>query len=116
MKKPADVENNEMIKARHDDTQKAFSNLLEMLIDVADQEWHEQAACRGANGDKFFPGRGDTKNLEAARAICDMCIVSTECEEYAIDRPEIQSGVWGGTTNSDRRQIRKQIREEKKAS
>lgn len=116
MKKQVNVEQNELIKARHVDTQKAFSNLLEVLQDVAEQDWHEQAACRNSNSEQFFPGQGSTKVLKMAQTICSECVVTEECADYAINRPEIQLGVWGGTVDRERRAIRKQKRDEKRAS
>jgi WhiB family redox-sensing transcriptional regulator len=52
----------------------------------------------------FFPTRG--QNVDMAKAICAPCPVRTECLEYALDGGE-HFGIWGGTSERERRRIRK---------
>jgi WhiB family redox-sensing transcriptional regulator len=55
----------------------------------------------------FFP---DTEELaEEAKAICAACPVRVSCLEYAITVRE-RDGVWGGTTERERRRIIRQRR------
>lgn len=74
----------------------------------ADLAWQREAACRGLGlGESqtiFFPARGES--VEDARAICDGCPVVTECLDFALEHHCI--GVWGGTTERQRRQLRRQ--------
>ena len=72
--------------------------------------WRDDAACRGADPDLFFPYRGDNEASAAAVAVCARCTVRAECLEEALSRPELL-GVWGGKTPAERRQIRRQQRE-----
>lgn len=65
--------------------------------------WQAHGACAGTDVD-FFPERGES--LAAARAICARCQVSDECLTYALDLG-ITHGVWGGTSERDRRALRK---------
>lgn len=64
-------------------------------------------SCRGVDPDVFFPDRGES--LAPAMAICDQCIVRDECLEYALDNGE-RFGVWGGTSERERRRLRRQRR------
>lgn len=61
-------------------------------------------SCRGVDPDVFFPDRGES--LSPAQAICAECIVSDECLEYALANGE-RFGVWGGTSERERRRIRR---------
>ena len=64
-------------------------------------------ACRGADPDLFFPDRGES--LEPAKAVCAGCVVREECLEHALRVGE-RFGVWGGTSERERRRIRRQRR------
>ncbi|MFP5322758.1 MAG: WhiB family transcriptional regulator [Acidimicrobiia bacterium] len=64
-------------------------------------------ACRGADPDLFFPDRGES--LEPAKAVCAECVVRDECLEFALAAGE-RFGVWGGTSERERRRIRRQRR------
>ena len=65
--------------------------------------WRYRAACRGAELEVFFPGRG--QSAEHARQICASCPVSELCLDYAL-RHGIVHGIWGGLTERDRRALR----------
>ena len=67
--------------------------------------WDEWALCLDLDPDLFFPERG--ANTEAARAICEFCIVRHDCLECSLGQGE-KFGVWGGMTERERRQIRGQ--------
>jgi len=62
--------------------------------------------CATADPEAFFPERGcDRWTIETAKKICQSCIYEAPCREWAIDNREI--GVWGGTTELDRKRMRK---------
>jgi WhiB family redox-sensing transcriptional regulator len=44
--------------------------------------------------------------VDAARRVCADCPVKTECLEYALAN-RIDHGVWGGTSERERRRILK---------
>lgn len=71
--------------------------------------WRSRSICRDSNPDLFFP-IGTTgqalEQIEAAKAICGECPVRQECLEFALATNQ-ESGVWGGTTDEDRRRLRK---------
>lgn len=70
--------------------------------------WQREASCRGLGVTEsqamFFPARGES--VEAARAICDGCPVTGECLDFALENHCI--GVWGGTTERQRRTLRRE--------
>ena len=65
--------------------------------------WRELAACRGADLDVFFPGRGES--AEPARRVCATCPVREPCLDYALSSG-VTCGVWGGLAERDRRELR----------
>ena len=65
--------------------------------------WRYRAACRGADLQTFFPGRG--QSAEPARQICAGCPVRQPCLDYALSHA-ITHGIWGGLTERDRRALR----------
>ena len=71
-------------------------------------EWHEQAACRGAGNEQFYPPRGRHSNevQKVVAAYCDHCPVRAECLEASMANNE-RWGIWGGLTEYHRKKIRK---------
>lgn len=67
--------------------------------------WHEAAACRGINPDLFFPQRG--ASTREAKEVCRGCVVRGECLEYALTPPTEKFGIWGGTSERERRALRR---------
>lgn len=75
--------------------------LPEMLPD-----WHLDAACRGMDPAIFFPERG--KSSRKARATCAQCPVQAECLEAAVETNQADDfGIWGGTSERQRRPMRR---------
>ena len=72
-------------------------------------EWRDRAACRDTNPELFFP-IGTTglaiDQIDAARAVCAQCPVRVECLDFALATNQ-EAGVWGGTTEDERRKLRK---------
>lgn len=62
--------------------------------------WNESGACRGSENDLFF----NPQYENAAKNLCRSCKVRRECLAYAINRHE--QGVWGGTNEEERRNLR----------
>ncbi|OYN81730.1 WhiB family transcriptional regulator [Mycolicibacterium sphagni] len=77
------------------------------------------AACKGVvtgpENDIFHPGpgAGGRNKRDAAKAMCGGCPVKAACLEYALDWDsshdyyERSEGVWGGTTEAERKEILK---------
>lgn len=74
-------------------------------VDSSSLDWQESANCINKDPDIFFPERG--ASTKEAKAICKECDVREECLEYAFKNGE-RRGIWGGTSERERRQIRKQ--------
>ena len=58
----------------------------------------------------FFP-IGTTgpaiEQIESAKAVCDTCDVKAMCLDFALTTNQ-DSGIWGGTSEEERRKIRRQ--------
>lgn len=82
--------------------------------------WMEKGNCKGFAVDVFFPEVGE--NADYAKAICNgslgrelkdgtvipamkPCPVKQECLMYALDHPLKLLGVWGGTSERERRRL-----------
>lgn len=83
----------------------------------ADYDWRDGAICRDTDPDLFFPV-GTTGNalvqIERAKQVCTECSVRTECLEFALETNQ-DSGIWGGTSEEERRVIRRRIAARNKA-
>jgi WhiB family redox-sensing transcriptional regulator len=67
--------------------------------------WREAAACRDADPDLFFPvgtAGPALRQVEEAKRICRACPAQAPCLAWALDHG-VGSGVWGGTTEEERR-------------
>lgn len=71
--------------------------------------WRKRAACRGIDVEIFYPETDDDDDAEAAKAVCEVCPVRQTCLEHALGHRE-REGVWGGTTERERRRILRQRR------
>lgn len=68
------------------------------------------AACTepSADPDIFFTDPKEPtyrKDTAKAKTFCERCVYKTECLVWALEANEI--GVWGGTTDIERRKIRR---------
>jgi WhiB family transcriptional regulator, redox-sensing transcriptional regulator len=75
---------------------------------TARANWRDDAACRDADPDLFFP-IGTTgpalRQIGEAKQVCRTCPAQTQCLAWALDNRVID-GVWGGTTGEERRAMR----------
>jgi WhiB family redox-sensing transcriptional regulator len=78
-----------------------------MLEDRVD--WRHEAACRDEDPELFFP-IGNTGpailQIEEAKAVCRRCKVIEPCLKWALETGQ-DSGVWGGTSEDERRAIKR---------
>ncbi|HAM03835.1 MAG TPA: WhiB family transcriptional regulator [Acidimicrobiaceae bacterium] len=70
-------------------------------------EWMERGKCRDLDPATFFPSDGI--GVQAAQRICSDCPVKSPCLEYALSN-RVDHGVWGGTSERERRRILRQRR------
>ena len=82
-------------------------------------DWRDQALCRDTDPDLFFPVGTTGPALEqiaAAREVCQQCEAQAPCLEFALATNQ-ESGVWGGTSEEERRALRKRwLAAQRKAS
>jgi WhiB family transcriptional regulator, redox-sensing transcriptional regulator len=84
--------------------------LLQRQQDAGDTDWRDHAACRDEDPDLFFPigTLGESLlQIDEAKRICRACTVCGPCLRWAVDSGS--AGVWGGTTEDERRILRRQI-------
>lgn len=76
----------------------------------ADYTWRSEAICRDTDPELFFPvgttGHALTQ-IDRAKQVCGECPVSTQCLEFALETNQ-DSGIWGGTSEDERRVLRRQ--------
>ena len=66
-----------------------------------DQHWTAYGACARTEPDDLFV---EGAAQRAAREVCGACVVRTDCLVDALDH-RIAFGVWGGTTERERRAL-----------
>lgn len=77
--------------------------------------WQQFASCRPEYADRpldewvdlFFPSRGESSR--EAKEICAECPAKAACAEHALVTNE-RFGVWGGSSERDRRRRRRENR------
>ncbi len=77
------------------------------MNESSEHEWMNQGLCRLHDPAVFFPSDG--VGVDRARRICDTCPVVAPCLEYALDN-RVDHGVWGATSERERRRILKRRR------
>ena len=72
-----------------------------------DTTWMTKGKCAELPPETFFPSDG--VGVQVASAICADCPQRAPCLEYALTN-RIDHGVWGGTSERERRRILKRRR------
>jgi WhiB family transcriptional regulator, redox-sensing transcriptional regulator len=72
-----------------------------------DTEWMAVGNCAQEDPATFFPSDG--VGVDVARRICASCPAKDPCLEHALSN-RIDHGVWGGTSERERRRILKRRR------
>jgi WhiB family redox-sensing transcriptional regulator len=62
-------------------------------------------ACSDKDPELFFPLDKQTGEIKKAKAVCAGCPVKKDCLRFALNNGE--QGVWGGTTESERVEMRR---------
>jgi WhiB family transcriptional regulator, redox-sensing transcriptional regulator len=72
-----------------------------------DSSWRDDAQCRFADLDLFFPNSTvGIEEIQAAKELCQSCPVQSPCLDYALVTNQ-ENGIWGGTTEGERRRLRR---------
>lgn len=99
---------------------RARKNLIASVADPVDftiytlfeaNGWRSESLCSQLPIDEadamFFPERG--RSTKAAKAICSRCPVQAECLEFSLEDPDaFYFGIWGGTSQLERKKLRRQ--------
>lgn len=76
--------------------------------DLTRENWYKYGACRGLDPNLFFPEVGVSRiQMANVKAVCQRCVVKEMCLEDAIGRSDDPEGIWGGTTERERRELRR---------
>ena len=88
----------------------ALTQSRSLSLSIERDDWRENSACRDTDPDLFFPV-GTTgpaiEQIENAKAVCRVCDVQKNCLDYALSTNQ-DSGIWGGTSEEERRALRRQ--------
>lgn len=81
--------------------------------DYPDFQEFGNTPCSESDPDAFFstePAEGSMRGFypmeREAKAVCAACPYAARCLQYALEHSEL-SGIWGGTTEYQRRMMRK---------
>ena len=73
----------------------------------AHADWRSRGACLSADPELFFPLSSvgpAVEQLNRAKSICTRCQVRAECLDFALATQQVH-GIWGGTSEAERRRI-----------
>ncbi|MEY9961326.1 WhiB family transcriptional regulator [Streptacidiphilus sp. MAP5-52] len=85
---------------------------------AASTDWRHGAACASEDPELFFPvGEAGPALLQAeeAKAVCRRCPVMNLCLTWALETHQ-EHGVWGGTSEADRRSARRRAQRQAAAA
>ena len=73
-------------------------------------DWRHAALCRDEDPELFFPigttGPAATQ-VDEAKQVCRRCTAVQDCLEWALETGQ-DAGVWGGTSEDERRLLKRQ--------
>jgi WhiB family redox-sensing transcriptional regulator len=74
-----------------------------------ERDWRQDAACRDADPELFFPDPGQLPQTARAKEVCASCVVRGPCLDTALHGPlsrDDHHGIFAGTTPRDRTRLR----------
>jgi len=84
----------------------AHTGVADLLALTDSPAWMQYALCARVDPELFFPEKGGSPR--AAKRICRVCPVCAECLAYVIGLGhEERFGVWGGLSERERRELRR---------
>lgn len=90
----------------------------EWMTDIK-SDFKERGRCRSMNVEIFFPLRGQPG--KEAMKVCNgteqtgPCEVRNQCLEYALSLPNFCVGIWGGSSQKERRRIKAERERQRQA-
>lgn len=88
-----------------------YNDTIDLAEKVPESDWQSHADCRLIGTAIFFASDNEStgarqRRERTAKEICTSCPVLIPCRNYALDVGE-QHGIWGGTSETERRAHRK---------
>lgn len=81
-----------------------------------DGDWRDKAACNTVDPELFFPTsettRANRDQVKRAKVVCGLCRVTEQCLQYALETGQ-GFGIWGGLTESERKELKRRARQQK---
>jgi WhiB family redox-sensing transcriptional regulator len=74
---------------------------MHFRLQEEDREWMREGACRHRQDLDFFPENPRHPDVAEVVAVCNACVVSDKCLQYALKNGEMY-GVWGGLLPHER--------------
>ncbi len=74
------------------------------LLAVEHPDWMLDAECARSNPEIFYPEPAGS-SVAAAKRVCADCTVTTECLAFALAHGELDYGVWGGKSVTERQRL-----------
>jgi WhiB family redox-sensing transcriptional regulator len=74
------------------------------LLAVEHPDWMLDAECTREPPEIFYPEPG-SRSVTEAKKVCARCIVTAQCLAYALAHGELDYGVWGGLSVTERREL-----------
>ncbi|GGS99621.1 WhiB family transcriptional regulator [Streptomyces chromofuscus] len=83
-------------------------------------DWRARGLCLRRDPDLFFPigsvNSGPVAfQTDEAKAVCRRCPVTEQCLAWAVDAGPVE-GIWGGTTEGERRAMQRRAARESAAT
>jgi WhiB family redox-sensing transcriptional regulator len=82
----------------------SLAAMLDIFDAIKDNAWKSMGNCITSDPDAFFPASSQQPNN--ALALCVDCPVKEECLAAGMQE---RYGVWGGTTENDRKKMRREM-------
>lgn len=98
--------NNVRQNSRRKQQQEPRSRTVPRVLESPLAEWKDEAPCRGLDPALFYPEVGTSP--AAAIEVCRECPFREPCLDQALANHEM--GVWGATTEGERRRMRRSRR------
>lgn len=95
----------EIEKARAEHSMSRHDGLYQLLATLPGTDFGGHPACADEDPELFFPEPGQVAQASVARSVCGGCPIRSACLSYAL-RHGVE-GVWGGTTEEERRAMRR---------
>ena len=83
------------------------SDLWDLLSAIEPPSWMRDAACKEHPELDWFPEAESVRDARRAKTVCRRCLVRTECLAYAMSLGGLCRGIWGATSERERRRRRR---------